>query len=148
MEKWFLEITIENPGRITHVYLQMTQRRAMQGRRRNEISLIFLVWQIVGLGVVESPSPAPGTFRQPPLCWEHGVTSLLYCEEHKECSHWRLLLLRAWVLQWLCCMAGGSPVIISWVKSSPQRAGMSLQGSEHFWFILDNCCWAILLNVF
>lgn len=84
----------------------------MQARRRNETSLIFLVWQIVGLGVVESPSPAPGTFRQPPLCWEHGVTSLLYCEEHQECSHWRLLM-RAWVFQWLCCMAGGSPVIIS-----------------------------------
>lgn len=84
----------------------------MQGRRRNEINLIFLVWQIVGLGVVESPSPAPDTFRQPPLCWEHGVTSLLYCEGHKEGSYGRLLLLRAWALPWLCCVAGGSPVII------------------------------------
>lgn len=137
-----------------HLYPRVAQRRGMQRGKEKWKKPYFLRVASCVTGYSEVPSPAPGTCRQPALCWERGVAWLHLLdgekrEDRSRVAHgWRLLPLSTWVPSAaLHRLAVGCPVIISYVKSSPQRTNAFLHGSEHFGFIPGNCCRTILLNM-
>lgn len=120
------------PRKVTHVSPDDPEEGNAGEKEKTEISLIFLVWQIVGLGCGGVTEPMRLQFLGAASLLGTWGDFLLYCEEHQECSHWRLLLCGLWVLQWLYVHGWGSPVDYFRSKVISPKGWYVFSGQEHF----------------
>lgn len=160
MEKWFLYITTNKPRKDTlYPKLEYGQWAGEGGRRKQNIDMEDTYF----LGVVNCGTMC-GEITKPDTC--HGRATYSFTLNMKYgvfiCSvmrhiavpsqttrgWWFLLFLNGVPAAYLRCVALGCPVIISCIKSSPQRANLLLQGGEYVWFTLGRCRCAVLLNMF